>query len=185
PARTTSDLGTELTSLRSERPSGFYRTVAGLIAQAAEALEYAHQNGVVHRDIKPANLLIDGRGNLWVTDFGLAQVQADAGLTQTGDLLGTLRYMSPEQAGGPRGLIDHRTDVYSLGATLYEVLTLRPICDGQDRRALLHQIMHEEPKAPRAIDRAVPLDLETIVLKAIGKHPADRYSTARHMADDL
>ena len=182
---TRADLGADLTTLRTQRPTGFFRTVARLIAQAAEALEYAHQNGVVHRDIKPANLLVDGRGNLWVTDFGLAQVQADAGLTQTGDLLGTLRYMSPEQAGGPRGLIDHRTDVYSLGATLYELLTLRPIFDGADRRILLHQIMHEEPRAPRAIDRSIPLDLETIVLKAIGKHPADRYATARDLADDL
>src|SRR5207253_4084826 len=138
------------------------RTVAGLAAQAAEALEYAHQNGIVHRDIKPANLLVDAGGNLWVTDFGLAQVQADAGLTQTGDLLGTLRYMSPEQAGGPRGLIDHRTDVYSLGATLYELLTLRPIFDGADRQTLLHQILHEEPTSPRALDRAVPPELETV-----------------------
>ena len=188
PARTPdtrADLGPELTTLRTERPGGFYRTVARLAAQAAEALEYAHDNGIVHRDIKPANLLVDARGNLWVTDFGLALVQADVGLTQTGDLLGTLRYMSPEQAGGPRGLVDHRTDVYSLGATLYELLTLRPIFDGTDRRALLHQIMHEEPKAPRTVDRAIPLDLETIVLKAIGKYPADRYAAARDMADDL
>jgi hypothetical protein len=109
----------------------------------------------------------------------------DAGLTQSGDLLGTLRYMSPEQAGGPRALIDHRTDVYSLGATLYELLTLRPIFDGADRRTLLHQIMHEEPRLPRAIDRYIPLDLETIVLKAIGKHPADRYATAGELAEDL
>lgn len=182
---TRGNLAIEFSTLRTERPSGFYRTVARLVAQAAEALEYAHQNGIVHRDIKPANLLVDGRGNLWVTDFGLAQVQADVGLTQTGDLLGTLRYMSPEQAGGPRGLIDHRTDVYSLGATLYELLTLRPIFDGTDRRTLLHQIMHDEPRPPRAVDRTIPLDLETIVLKAIGKFPSDRYATARELADDL
>jgi serine/threonine protein kinase len=185
PEETRADLGNAFSTLRTERPDGFFRTVARLVAQAAEALEYAHQNGIVHRDIKPANLLVDGRGNLWVTDFGLAQVQADAGLTQTGDLLGTLRYMSPEQAGGPKGLIDHRTDVYSLGATLYELLTLRPIFDGVDRRTLLHQIIHDEPRPPRAIDRTIPLDLETIVLKAIGKHPADRYATAREFADDL
>ena len=94
-------------------------------SQAAEALEHAHQLGVVHRDVKPANLLVDGRGNLWVTDFGLAQLQSDAGLTMTGDLVGTLRYMSPEQALAKRVVVDHRTDVYSLGATLYELLTLR------------------------------------------------------------
>ena len=129
--------------------------------------------------------MVDAGGNLWITDFGLAQMQADTGLTQSGDLLGTLRYMSPEQAGGPRGLIDHRTDVYSLGATFYELLTLRPIFDGSDRRTLLHQIMHDEPRPPRTIDRTIPPDLETIVLKATGKHPADRYATAREMADDL
>jgi serine/threonine protein kinase len=184
-AETRPVLGAQASTLQTARGGDFYRTAAGLAAQAAEAIEYAHQNGIVHRDIKPANLLVDAGGNLWVTDFGLAQVQADAGLTQTGDLLGTLRYMSPEQAGGPRGLIDHRTDVYSLGATLYEVLTLRPIFDGQDRRTLLHQIMHDEPRPPRAIDRAIPPDLETVVLKAIGKHPADRYATARDFADDL
>jgi hypothetical protein len=172
-------------TMRTNHAGEFHRTIARLIAQAADALEFAHQNGVVHRDIKPANLLVDAGGNLWVTDFGLAQMQADTGLTQSGDLLGTLRYMSPEQAGGPRGLIDHRTDVYSLGATLYELLTLRPIFDGSDRRTLLHQIMHDEPRPPRAIDRTIPPDLETIVLKATGKHPADRYATAREMADDL
>jgi eukaryotic-like serine/threonine-protein kinase len=182
---TRADLGAEFSTLRTLRPGGFFRTIARLVAQAAEALDYAHQNGIVHRDIKPANLLVDGRGNLWVTDFGLAQVQADVGLTQTGDLLGTLRYMSPEQAGGPRGLIDHRTDVYSLGATFYELLTLRPIFDGADRRTLLHQIMHDEPRSPRSVDRSIPLDLETIVLKAIGKYPADRYASAREFADDL
>src|SRR6185312_2226061 len=98
-----------------------------------EALEYAHSLGVVHRDIKPANLLIDTRGDLWVTDFGLARLHADAGLTMTGDVLGTLRYMSPEQALARRGLVDHRTDIYSLGATLYELLTQHPAIEGADR----------------------------------------------------
>src|SRR5262249_15509999 len=137
PSRTV--LGAQLSTLRSGRSGDFFRTVARLVAQAAEALDYAHEQGVVHRDIKPANLLVDHRGSLWITDFGLAQFQADASLTQTGDLLGTLRYMSPEQAGGQRVLIDHRTDVYSLGATLYELLTLRPIFDGADRQTLLQQ----------------------------------------------
>jgi hypothetical protein len=184
-AETRPDLGARFSTLRTNRAVDFYRTIARLAAQAADALEYAHQNGIIHRDIKPANLMVDASGNLWVTDFGLAQVQADAGLTQTGDLLGTLRYMSPEQAGGPKGLVDHRTDIYSLGATLYELLTLRPIFDGSDRRTLLHQIINEEPRLPRTIDRTIPPDLETIVLKAIDKHPADRYATAREMADDL
>jgi serine/threonine protein kinase len=175
----------QFSTLRNSRRGGYYLSIARLIFQAAEALEYAHENGVVHRDIKPANLIVDDAGNLWITDFGLAQFQADAGLTQTGDILGTLRYMSPEQANGPRGLIDQRTDVYSLGATLYELLTLRPIFDGEDRRRLLHQIMHEEPYTPRSRDTAIPADLETIVLKAISKHPGDRYLTAGDMAQDL
>jgi hypothetical protein len=178
-------LGPQFSTLHSARPGEMYRTAARLIAQAAEGLEYAHQTGVIHRDVKPANLLVDARGNVWLTDFGLASVHADAGLTQTGDLLGTLRYMSPEQAGGQRVLIDHRTDVYSLGATLYELLTLRPIFDGADRQTLLRQILNEEPRAPRAVDPAVPAELETIVLKALSKPPAERYATAGEFAEDL
>src|SRR5262249_6236204 len=127
----------------------------------------------------------DQHGNPWVTDFGLAQFHAEAGLTQTGELLGTLRYMSPEQAGGPRGLVDHRTDVYSLGATLYELLTLRWIFEGSGRQTLLYQILREEPRPPRAIDPAIPAELETIVLKAVAKDPAERYATAGALADDL
>ncbi len=182
---TVSNAATQASTLKSDRPASFHRTAAKFIVQAAEALDYAHQNGVVHRDIKPANLLIDVSGNLWITDFGLALFHTDAGLTQSGDLLGTLRYMSPEQAGGPRGLIDHRTDVYSLGATLYELLTLNPIFNGTDRQTLLNQIIREEPNSPRQIDRTIPLDLETIVLKAIGKHPSERFTSARELADDL
>jgi serine/threonine protein kinase len=163
----------------------FYRSVARLGIQAAEALEHAHQCGVVHRDIKPANLIVDDQGKLWVTDFGLAQFHADAGLTQTGDLLGTLRYMSPEQAGGQRVLLDHRTDIYSLGATLYELLTLEPLFDGADRQALLHKILFNDPLPPRSIQKSIPLELETIILKALGKMPAERYATAQEMADDL
>jgi eukaryotic-like serine/threonine-protein kinase len=178
-------LGPQFSTLRSARPGELYRTAARLIAQAAEGLEYAHQTGVIHRDVKPANLLVDARGNVWLTDFGLASVHADAGLTQTGDLLGTLRYMSPEQAGGQRVLIDHRTDVYSLGATLYELLTLRPIFDGADRQTLLRQILNEEPRPPRAIDPAIPPELETVVLKAVSKSPAERYATAGELAEDL
>src|SRR5439155_2141083 len=132
-----------------------------------------HQAGIIHRDIKPANLLLDASGNLWITDFGLAFFQSATSLTMTGELLGTLRYMSPEQAGGQRSLIDQRTDIYSLGATLYELLTLRPIFDGTDRQMLLHQILYEEPPPPRSLDRSLPPELETIVLKAINKIPAE------------
>jgi serine/threonine protein kinase len=184
-ADTRSGLGAQLSTQRSARPVDFFRTVAGLIAQAAEGLDYAHGMGIVHRDVKPANLLVDDRGCIWLTDFGLAQLHTEAGLTQTGDLLGTLRYMSPEQAGGQRLLIDQRTDVYSLGATLYELLTLRPIFDGTDRQTLLRQILHEEPRPPRSVDPSLPPELETIVLKAVSKIPAERYGTARDFADDL
>jgi tetratricopeptide (TPR) repeat protein len=165
--------------------AAYFRRVAEWGIQAAEALDCAHSLGVVHRDVKPANLLVDGGGRLWVTDFGLAQVQSDARLTMTGDLVGTLRYMSPEQALAKRVVIDHRTDVYSLGATLYEVLTLQPAFDGADRQELLRQIAFEEPKAPRRVNRAIPAELETIVLKALEKNPAERCATAQELADDL
>ena len=112
---------------------GFFRSVANWGMQAAEALEHAHQMGVVHRDIKPSNLLIDAKGHLLVTDFGLAQTRTGANLTMTGDLLGTLRYMSPEQAQGNRQVLDHRSDIYSLGVTLYELLALRPPFESDDR----------------------------------------------------
>jgi serine/threonine protein kinase len=179
------DTGRSLATAYSTDSRQFYRGVARLGIQAAEALEHAHEYGVVHRDVKPANLLLDGEGRLWVTDFGLAQLQTDPGLTHTGDLLGTLRYMSPEQAGGQRTLVDHRTDVYSLGATLYELLTLRPPFDGADRHTLLRQILEDEPRPPRALVPSIPVELETIVLRAIGKAPAGRYATARELADDL
>jgi serine/threonine protein kinase len=129
----------------------YYRSVARLGVQAAEALDHAHQLGIVHRDVKPANLIVDDRVHLWVTDFGLAQMQTDVGLTMTGDLLGTLRYMSPEQALAKRIPIDHRTDIYSLGVTFYELLTLEPAYTGTDRQEVLRQVAFEEPKAPRKL----------------------------------
>jgi eukaryotic-like serine/threonine-protein kinase len=169
----------------SIKSPAFFRTVANLGVMAAEALEHAHQLGVVHRDIKPGNLLVDARGNLWVTDFGLAHVHSQAGLTMTGDLVGTLRYMSPEQALAKRVIVDHRTDIYSLGATLYELLTLEPVFPGSDRQELLRQIAFEEPRPPRRVNKAIPAELETIVLKAMEKNPADRYGTSQELADDL
>jgi serine/threonine protein kinase/Tfp pilus assembly protein PilF len=167
------------------RDAAYFRRVADWGIQAAEALDCAHELGVVHRDIKPANLLIGAGGRLWITDFGLAQVQSDARLTITGDLVGTLRYMSPEQALAKRVVIDHRTDVYSLGATLYELLTLQPVFDGADRQELLRQIAFEDPKPPRRINKAIPPELETVVLKALEKNPQDRYATAKELANDL
>ncbi len=137
-------------STNPTRHRTFFLDVARLGRQAAEALEHAHQQGVLHRDVKPSNLIVDGRGHLWVTDFGLARFQGEASLTATGDLLGTLRYMSPEQALANRAVVDQRTDVYSLGATLYELLTLRPAFAGADRQELLRKIAQEEPRRPRA-----------------------------------
>ena len=182
------DEGRTAVSLSREWSSGsrrYFAWAAGLSRQAALALEYAHQVGIVHRDVKPANLLLDGRGQLWVADFGLAQVAGDAGLTQTGELLGTLRYASPEQALSRPGVVDHRSDVYSLGATLYELLTLRPIFEGRDRKELLRQIADDDPPRPRSVVPAVPAELETIVLKALRKEPSERYQSAQELADDL
>lgn len=165
--------------------SPFVRRMAQLGVQAARALEYAHQQGVVHRDIKPANLLLDEHGELWITDFGLALFHSGGDVTKTGELVGTLRYMSPEQALAQRGLVDHRTDVYSLGVTLYELLTLCTAFPGREGHELLYQIAHKDPVPPRSINRDVPVDLETVLLKATAKNPADRYATAGDLADDL
>jgi serine/threonine protein kinase len=184
-AETSTQAVTVMSTERSARSGRFYGRVAELGIRAAEALEHAHQEGVVHRDIKPANLLVDVRGNLWITDFGLALFHSDAGLTMTGELLGTLRYMSPEQAMGKRILVDHRTDIYSLGVTLYELLTLTAVFDGHDRQELLNQIANDEPRPPRALDKSIPVELETIILKAIAKQPGERYGSVKEMGDDL
>lgn len=167
------------------RGRSFFRTVARLGCQAAEALGHAHQHGVLHRDVKPANLLVDARGDLWITDFGLARLQGDNDFTMTGDLVGTLRYMSPEQALGRRDSIDHRTDIYSLGATLYELITLRPAFVGQDRHEVLRRIVEDEPTPPRMLNPSIPVDLENVVLKAMAKSPSERYATAECLAADL
>jgi eukaryotic-like serine/threonine-protein kinase len=157
--------------------------------QAARALDYAHQQGLIHRDIKPGNLLIDHAGRLWITDFGLAKLESLVGeggdLTMTGDLVGTLRYMAPEQALGRRGLVDHRCDIYSLGATLYEALAGRPAFVESERDALL-RLIGDGRFDP--LSRHVPSihrDLETIVLKAMEREPSHRYLTAAEVADDI
>jgi WD40 repeat protein/serine/threonine protein kinase len=159
----------------------YCRNVARLGLQAAEALAYAHGRDIVHRDIKPANLLLDTTGVLWVSDFGLVKTQ-DPALTDTGDLVGTLRYMAPERF---RGECDARADVYALGLTLYELLVLRPAFDGQDRMHLVDQIGHQEPARPRTLDPRIPRDLETILMKAIEKEPRRRYPSAEALAADL
>ena len=153
--------------------------------EAADALEHAHGLGVLHRDIKPANLLIDRDGSVWITDFGLARFLGNSSLTGTGDIVGTLRYMSPEQALARRGVVDQRTDVYSLGATLYELLTLRPPFDGRDHQELLRQISLDEPTPLRRLNPDVSPELETIVLKAMAKDPSGRYATAQELSEDL
>ena len=172
--------GTQLSSVESGR-RGFFRSLAQIGRQVAGGLAYAHARGIVHRDIKPANLLLDTEGVVWIADFGLAKGE-DEGLTHTGDIVGTLRYMSPERF---RGEGDARADVYALGLTLYELLTLRPGFDSPDRLKLIEQIKTEEPKKPRAIDARIPRDLETIVLKAIEKDPKARYQSAEAMGEDL
>ena len=169
----------------STRTSAYFRTVVNLGIQAAEALDHAHQEGVVHRDIKPANLMVNLKGHLWITDFGLARLQNDASLTLSGDLVGTIRYMSPEQAIGRRAVVDHRTDIYALGVTLYELAALEPAFDGQDRREVIRRIIEEEPKSLRSLNSAVPRELETIIHKAAAKEPESRYATALELADDL
>lgn len=161
------------------------KSIVKHIAAVAEALDYAHELSIVHRDIKPSNLMIEHGNKIWITDFGLAQIASDHNLTQTGDMIGTLRYMSPEQAMGGRTVVDHRTDIYSLGATLYEWLVGQPMFDGDNRATLLDQILHHDPKPLKSVDRNIPSELETIVAKAISKSPSDRYDTAMEFAEDL
>src|SRR5262249_2980728 len=142
----------------SHHVAEFYRAAAKLGIQAAEALQHAHDQGVLHRDIKPSNLMLDAESQLYITDFGLARIEADAGLTMTGDFVGTLRYMAPEQALAKRVVIDHRADISSLGATLYELLTLQPAFAEMDRAELLKQMAFEEPPPLRKLDNRIPVE---------------------------
>ena len=182
---TNREIQAAVSTRRSRFDREYFRSVARLGAQAAEALDHAHQRGIVHRDIKPGNLMVDHQGKPWVTDFGLARIESEAGLTMTGDIVGTLRYMAPEQALVKRSIVDHRVDIYSLGATLYELISLQPVFGGRDRQSILRQIAETEPTPPRRTNPSIPRDLETIVLKAILKDPAERYQTAEAMAHDL
>jgi len=169
------------------RPGGrdHYRRVAEIGVQVACALHHAHVRGIVHRDIKPSNLLLDETGHVWVTDFGLAAIESAPQLTMTGDLVGTLRYMSPEQASSEREVLDHRTDIYSLGCTLYELLVLAPAFGERQHAALLKQVLCHEPAPLRAVDPNVPIQLEAILAKAMAKKPSNRYATAEELATDL
>jgi serine/threonine protein kinase/WD40 repeat protein/Tfp pilus assembly protein PilF len=162
--------------------SHYVRGVARVGLQVAEALAYAHDQGVLHRDVKPSNLLMDLDGTVWVADFGLAKPTEGDDLTHSRDVVGTLRYMAPERFDG---WSDRRSDVYGLGVTLYEMLTLRPAFDAADQARLIQQVLHHAPTPPRRADRTIPRDLETIVLKAMAREPAERYPSAHALADDL
>jgi serine/threonine protein kinase/WD40 repeat protein/tetratricopeptide (TPR) repeat protein len=160
----------------------YWQSVARIGVQVAEALEYAHKQGVQHRDIKPSNLLLDTTGTVWVTDFGLAKTDDQQNLTHAGDVLGTLRYMPPEAF---EGKTDARGDVYALGLTLYELLAFRPAFDEQERKRLLKKVMTADAPRLDRLNREVPRDLVTIVHKASERDPAHRYATAGELAADL
>jgi len=163
----------------------WFDTVARLVAEVADALDHAHSRGIVHRDVKPANLLYSPAGHLRVTDFGLARLSQEPGLTVTGSFVGTPYYMTPEQVAAGRMKLDHRTDIYSLGIVLYEMLTLRRPFPGAHRDEVVAQILTKDPDPPRRLNPRVPIDLETICLKAMEKDPDRRYATAARMAEDL
>jgi serine/threonine protein kinase len=160
----------------------YWRWVAEVGRQVADALQHAHAQGVLHRDVKPANLLLDDRGAVWVTDFGLAKLAELDNVTRTGDVVGTLQYLAPE---GLHATTDARGDVYSVGITLYELLSLRPAFSGQSPAALMKQVAEGVPLRPRRVNPGVPRDLETIVLKATAREPSERYATAGELAEDL
>jgi WD40 repeat protein/serine/threonine protein kinase len=167
---------------RPGRKPTYWEGVAQIGLQVADALDYAHQQGVLHRDIKPSNLLLDLHGVVWVADFGLAKADGQENLTETGDVLGTLRYMPPEALEGKN---DARSDLYSLGLSLYELLALRPAYAERTREQLVKHITTTDPPRLGSVNRAIPRDLRTIVHKAIEKAPAHRYQSAKELAADL
>jgi eukaryotic-like serine/threonine-protein kinase len=174
--------GSSELSASSDPDRQFYRSIARIGIQVAEALEYANRQGILHRDVKPSNLLLDNHGNVWVADFGLAKTAEADDLTHTGDILGTIRYMAPERFSG---YCDARSDVYSLGLTLYELVALRPAYEASDRHRLMERVLHEQPERLKKLAPGVPRDLETIVAKAICRDPAMRYATAAALAEDM
>ena len=173
-----------LSTVHTGNRRSYYQLVANLAVQACDALHYAHSLGVVHRDIKPSNLIVDLSGRLWLTDFGLALGHSDVSLTKTGNLIGTLRYMSPEQLLYGESL-DLRTDIYAMGATVYEMLALAPAFGETDRGKLTREILEDDPEPLRSVDARIPWELGAIVAKAMAKDAADRYQSALELADDL
>jgi serine/threonine protein kinase/WD40 repeat protein/Tfp pilus assembly protein PilF len=169
-------------SKNKNKKQTYWQSVASLGAQVADALEYAHKQGIHHRDIKPSNLLLDTQGTVWVADFGLAKADDHQNLTHTGDIMGTLRYMPPEAFDGKA---DGRGDIYSLGLTLYEMLAFRPAFDEKDRHRLIKQVTNDEPERLGRLNRQIPRDLETVLHKAIERDVAHRYQTAGAFAADL
>ncbi|MCZ6796144.1 MAG: protein kinase [Planctomycetota bacterium] len=175
--------------------------MARMFAEVADGLQHAHSKGVIHRDLKPSNLILDAEGDrrgslkpersgglvprLRLLDFGLARLEGQQSLTGSGEILGTPRYMSPEQARVRQIPVDHRTDIYSLGATLYEMLTLVPPFQGKTAHDTLGQIIHRDPRPPRQLNPRLPRDLETIVLKCLEKNPGNRYGSAEALAQEL
>ncbi len=184
-SQTFPDWGSAVSSSTTGHGRYYYKQVARWMADVADALHYAHGQGIIHRDIKPSNLILAVDGRMMIADFGLARFAGDRSVTMPGALLGTLRYMSPEQAMAKRVRVDHRTDIWSLGVTLYELLTFRSAFEGDDDKEIMARIIAREPTPPRKLASAVPHELQTICLKTLEKSPDHRYPTARALAEDL
>ncbi|MCH8966519.1 MAG: serine/threonine protein kinase, partial [Planctomycetes bacterium] len=181
-------LGTSSSSEEAAAPASLayqFNAIATHIASIADALGYAHAQGVIHRDVKPQNLILGEDGRLRIADFGLARIAHQPGVTVTGEVLGSPLYMSPEQISGEPGKVDHRTDIYSLGATLYEWLTLEPPHPGDTRETVIAKILTEEVAPLRVRNPSVPVDLETLCLKALHHDPSRRFASAGEFRDDL
>jgi len=170
---------------RVRATSEYIHQACRILMQAAQAIDHAHRQGVIHRDVKPQNMFVTKDGQVKVTDFGLARYEGDLRVTETGRTVGTPLYMSPEQIAGGNVPIDKRTDIYSLGVTLYEMLTFSVPFGGRSRDAIYRQILFDEPVRPRRVNRSLPVDLETIILKCMEKDPTLRYQAASELADDL